>query len=77
MSKNVENCIIGVKMGLVECARASGDMVGTFVSNSDPWGCLGARVMTIFVSDPHIPNIGYMRVYEGLQALGGISSFSS
>ena len=35
--------------------------------------------MTIFVShvDPHIPNIGYMNVYEGLQALGGISSFFS
>ena len=23
--------------------------------------------------DPHIPNIGYMLVYEGLQALGGFS----
>ena len=35
--------------------------------------------MTIFVLhvDPHIPNIGYMKVYEGLQALGGISFFFS
>ena len=35
--------------------------------------------MTIFVSHagPHISNIGYMRVYEGLQALGGISFFLS
>ena len=27
--------------------------------------------------DPHISNIGCMEVYEGLQALGGISSFFS
>ena len=35
--------------------------------------------MTIFVShvDPHTPNIRYMKVHEGLQALGGISSFFS
>ena len=35
--------------------------------------------MTIFVShvDPHISNIVYMKVYEGLQALGSISSFFS
>ena len=33
--------------------------------------------MTIFGSHVqlHISNIGYTRVYEGLQALGGISSF--
>ena len=39
----------------------------------------GGRVMTVFVFhvDPHISNIGYMKVYEGLQALGGISSFFS
>ena len=32
----------------------------------------GARVMTIFVVhvDPPIPNIGYMMVYDGYQALG-------
>ena len=33
--------------------------------------------MTMCVShvDPHIPNIGYMKVYERLQALGGSSLF--
>ena len=32
--------------------------------------------MTILGShvDPHVSNIGYMKVYEGLQALEGISS---
>ena len=41
------------------CTKASGDMVGTYESNSDLWGCPGARVMTIFRShvDPHIFNI--------------------
>ena len=40
-------------------------MVETYVSNSDPWECPGARVMTIFVSyvDPHCPNIEYFEVY--------------
>ena len=54
-------------------------MVGSFWLNLDPGGCLGARGMTIFVShaDPHISNIEYMKVYEGLQALGGTSSFFS
>ena len=35
--------------------------------------------MTFFVFhvDPQIPKIGYMRVYEGLRALGGISSFQA
>ena len=43
------------------------------------WGMLGIRFMIIFGShvDPHIANIGYMKVYQGLQALGGISSFFS
>ena len=38
-----------------------------------------ARVMAILGSHigPHIPNIGYMKVYEWLQALGGISSFQA
>ena len=45
------------------------------MSNLDPEGCSGARVMTIFVFyvGPHFPNIeyfevygGYMKVYEGI-----------
>ena len=49
-------------------AGASGDMVGRFVSNSDPGGCSGAPVMAIFVSHvgPRFPNIGYFEVYEGI-----------
>ena len=55
-------------MGSVGCARASGDMVGTYVSNSDPWECSGARVMTIFGSyvDPHVAKIEYFQVYGGI-----------
>ena len=47
------------------------------MSNFGHGGCPGTRFMTIFGSHVqlHISNIGYMRVYEGLQALGGISSF--
>ena len=47
------------------CTRASGDMVGIFVSSFDLWGCPGARVMTIFVSHVgrHFTNIGYFEVY--------------
>ena len=43
-------------------------MVGAYVSNSDPWGCPGARVMTFVGSyvDLHFPNIGYFEVYEGI-----------
>ena len=29
--------------------------------------------IVVFHVDPHISNIGYMKVYDGLQALGGIS----
>ena len=53
-------------------------MVGTYVSNSEPWGCSGSRVMTIFVSyvSPHFPHIGYFGEYEGIwlymEALEGI-----
>ena len=59
--------------------KTSGDMVGSCMPKSGPGGCPRTRVMTIFGShvDPHIPNIGYMRVYEGLHALGGISSFQA
>ena len=48
--------------------RASGDIVGTYVSNSDPWGCPGARVITIFGSyvDPRFPNTGYFELYVGI-----------
>ena len=49
-------------------ARASGDMLGTYVSNSDPWGCSGGRVMIVFVSyvDPHFCNIGDFEVSVGI-----------
>ena len=59
-------------------AGASGDMVGTYVSNSDPWGCPGARVMTIFVFyvGPHFPNIRNFDVNGGIsryvREFGGI-----
>ena len=36
-------------MGPVGCAGASGAMVGTYVSNSDPWGYSGARLMAIVI----------------------------
>ena len=44
-------------------------MVGWFVPNSDLGGCSGAPVMGIFVSHvgPHLPNIGYFEVYEGVR----------
>ena len=62
-----------------EHAKTSGDMGGSFWANLDAWGWPGTRVMTIFVFHvaPHISNMGYMKVYQGLQALGGISSFFS
>ena len=45
--------------------------------NSGRGGCPGTRFMTICGSHVqlHISNIGYMRVYEGLQALEGIYFF--
>ena len=57
-----------VQIGSVGCARASGDMVGTFVSNSGLWGCSGGRVRIIFVFyvGLHFPNIGYSGVCEGI-----------
>ena len=50
------------------CARHSGDMIGSFVSNSHPWRRPGARVMTIFVSHvgPHFPNVEYFEVYGSI-----------
>ena len=43
-------------------------MLGSFVSNSHLWKRSGARVMTIFGFHvgPHIPNIEYFEVYEGI-----------
>ena len=43
-------------------------MVGTYVSNSDPWGYSGVPVVTIFVShvDPLFFNIGDFEVYGGI-----------
>ena len=59
--------------------KTFGDMVGMCMPNCGHGGCPGTRCITVCGSyvDPHIPNIGYMKVYEGLQALGGISSFFS
>ena len=47
--------------------------------NSGHGGCPGIRFMIIFESHVqlHISNIGYMKVYDGLLALGGISTFFS
>ena len=46
----------------------SGDMVGSFVSNSHLWRRPGARVMAIFVSHVgiHFSNIGDFEVYGGI-----------
>ena len=57
-----------VYLGPMGHGGASGDMVGRFVPNSDPGGCVGAPVMVIFVSHvgPHFPNIGYFEVCEGI-----------
>ena len=58
--------------------KASGDMVGSYGPNSDPWGCSGARVMTTFVFyvGPHCLNFKYFAIYEGLlrymELFGGI-----
>ena len=43
-------------------------MVGSYWSNSDPWGCPGARVMAIFGSqvDPQFPNIGQFTVWSNM-----------
>ena len=37
--KTLRNYLIHLKLEPRECARASGDMVGTYGSNSVPWGC--------------------------------------
>ena len=57
--------------GFLGCVRASGDMVGRFVPNSDLGGCSGDPVMVIFVSHvgPYFPNIGCFEVYEGIWRL--------
>ena len=56
------------KIGAPGCTRAFGDMVGSFVSNSDPWGCSAVRDMTMFASHvgSHFPNIGYFQ-YMGFK----------
>ena len=69
--KALQNCRVWLKLGPVGCARASGDMVGSFWSNYHPWGCSGARVMTIFGSHigPHfliLAILKYMEVYKGI-----------
>ena len=70
--KNLQNLDNLIKIGSPLCVpTASGDMVRTCVSNSDPWGCSGVRVMNIFVFyvGPHFPNIEY---FEVLKVYGGI-----
>ena len=66
--KTLNNCLIQLKLDPFGNARASGDMVETYVSNYDPWGCSGAQVVTTFVSyvAPHFPYIGYFEVYGGI-----------
>ena len=56
------------EVGHPRCARPSGDILGSFVSNSHLWKRSGVRVMTIFGSHvgPHFPNIGYFEVYGGI-----------
>ena len=77
-SKTFKNGIICLKLGPFWQGKTFGDMVGRCMPNSGNGGCPGNRFMTIFGSHVqlHISHIGYMRVYEGLQALEGISSFS-
>ena len=55
------------------------DMIERRMPNSGHGECHRIRSMTIFGSHVqlHILNNGYMKVYDGLQALGGISSFFS
>ena len=67
-SKTSQNCLFYLKLGSTGCDRASGDMVGSYVPNSDPWGCFGARVMVIFMFyvGPRFPNIEYFEVYGGI-----------
>ena len=48
--------------------QALGDMLNSIESSSHFWKRPGARDMTIFGSHvgAHIPNIGYVEVYEGI-----------
>ena len=50
------------------CARPSGDILGSIVSNSHLWKHSGARVMHIcvFQVGPHFPNFGYFQVYRSI-----------
>ena len=68
-----------IKMGPFGHGKSSWDIGGRCMPNSGHAGCPGTCLMTIFGSHvgPHIANIGYMKVYEGLHALGGIPSFFS
>ena len=68
LPKPPQNCRIQIKLGLAGCARASGNMVGSFGSDSDPWGHPGARVITIcvFYVGPHFPYIEYFEVYGSI-----------
>ena len=67
-----------IKIGSFGHVKTFGGMVGRCMPNSGHGGCPATRFMTMFGSHVHrhISNIGYMKVYEGLQALGGISFFS-
>ena len=77
--KIFKHCLIWLKLAPFGHEKTFLGMVGRYMLNSSHGGCPGARVMTISGSHvgPHIANIGYMKVYEGLQAPGGISSFFS
>ena len=65
-SKTLYHCLFRLNLEFVGCARVSGDMVGTFVSNSDALGCIGVRVMTGFGSYVVLEIFKYMGVYEGI-----------
>ena len=80
--RGLKNClkqsiwvIFGLYLGPFGHGRASGDMVGRCLPNSDCGGCSGARVMAIFGSyvEPHFPNIGYFEAHGGIWSIWGLS----
>ena len=61
------------KMTPSGCTKLFGDIMAAIVSNYHFWKRSGARVMAICGSHvgPHIPNIGYFEVYEGIRGYMG------
>ena len=58
-------------MGRYGHAGASGDMVGRFVPKSDSGDALELQLWPFVASHvgPHLPNIDYFEVYEGIWRL--------